>query len=319
MMAILHEPDRPREPRVGISLLNPGLKYRVAPNRLNVRLARRFAEMGFYVLRLDPPGIGDSGGSLPERSLQELWAEVEHGALVEGVQAAHKVFRKACGLSEIIAAGNCGGAITALLACAGDPICRRLILMDVPVATKGAGPRPAERIRGREHGSWVLASYFRRMSDWRAWLKLVTLRSDVKLIARALWARFGPARQAVTDQPPVDTAAEPGGGDDEHLNESFVGAFETFDARGGTVLFVNSEMHVSLVHFESLFASRFLVAPERARRHPRHTVRGANHIFGMPEWRDELFGIVTGWLDRPNATPVRATASAPTEARGEVT
>ena len=57
MVGILHEPATPLAPRVGINLLNPGLKSRVAPNRLNVMLARRLSELGYFVLRFDPPGI----------------------------------------------------------------------------------------------------------------------------------------------------------------------------------------------------------------------------------------------------------------------
>jgi len=312
VVAILHEPDRPQEPRVGVSLLNPGLKYRVAPNRLNVRLARRLTELGFYVLRMDPPGIGDSGGDLPELPLVELWADVERGALVDGVVAAHTAFRKACGLSEIIGAGNCGGAITALLACAADPYCRRLVLVDLPVATKGE--------ETPDLGRWVLASYARRMSDWRAWLNLVTLRTDFGVIGRALRARFRPVEAPPAEPRPERVEAEAGSGvADEHLNEAFVRAFETFDARGGSVLFVNSELHVSLVHFESLFASRFLADPERARRHARITVRGANHIFGMPEWREELLGIVSGWLGAGGPREATGRASASSEVRGELT
>ena len=64
MFGVVHEPVRPRVPRVGVNLLNPGLKSRVAPNRLNVVLARHLARLGFFVLRFDPPGIGDSAGRM---------------------------------------------------------------------------------------------------------------------------------------------------------------------------------------------------------------------------------------------------------------
>jgi uncharacterized protein len=317
LFAILHEPDRPRQPRVGVSLLNPGLKYRVAPNRLNVRLARRLAREGFFVLRLDPPGIGDSGGDLPERPLPELWESIQRGALVEPVVHAHRAFREACGLSEVVGAGNCGGAITAILACADDPACRRLVLMDVPVTVKGADVRPQDRIRDRRYGAWVLTSYLRRLSDWRAWLRLFTFRSDMATIARALRARFLPQREGGADARAEVSASSEGSSDTERLNDLFVDAFERFEARGGDVLFVNSEQDISLMHFETLFASRLLATPESTRRHSRFTVLGANHIFGIPEWREELLGIVSGWLDDAHGGSARVSAPVASDAKGD--
>lgn len=312
MFAILHEPDRPRQPRVGVSLLNPGLKYRVSPNRLSVRMARRLANEGFFVLRLDPPGIGDSGGELPEGTLPELWESIQRGALVAPVEAANRAFRETCGLTEVIGAGNCGGAVTALLACAGDPACRRLILMDAPVTVKGADVRPEDRIRDARYGRWVLTSYVRRLGDWRAWVRLFTFRSDLATISRALRARFLPSKEPAAPAP-GQAVAEGAEGKGEYLNEAFVEAFDAFEARGGVVLFVNSEQDISLVHFESLFASKYMTSPERVAKHPRFVVKDANHIFGMPEWRDELLGIVSGWLAEPAGTGRPPATAAPAE------
>lgn len=300
--AILHEPETPRVPRVGVSLLNPGLKNRVAPNRLNVRLARRLAGLGYFVMRLDPPGIGDSGGDLPERPLPELWQSIQRGALVAPVVDANREFRRECGLAEIVGIGNCGGAITALLAGVEDDACRRLVLIDLPVTLRDDDPDPRAAIQGRSHGAWVLASYFRRVSDWRAWLRLITLRSDVRTIGRALRARFLAPRSVGARGAAAAGLPAEAGGEDERLNEGFMTAFKEFDARSGEALFVTAEQDNNTIQFDTMFASKHLAAPGAPARHPRVMVAGSNHIYGLPEWRDRLLDAVVEWLDATERT-----------------
>jgi uncharacterized protein len=317
LFAMLHEPDEPRSPRVGVSLLNPGLKNRVAPNRLNVRLARRLAREGYFVLRLDPPGIGDSGGDLPELPLPELWQRIQRGALVEPVIEAHREFQDACELSEVVGMGNCGGAITALMAGATDAACRRLVLIDLPVTVRGDDPDPHRAIHGKSHGAWVLAAYFRRLADWRAWLRFITFRSDMGTIGRALRARLfgkGPAREGA--RPGAGPPPE-GGGEDERLNEAFLEALAAFEARSGAALFVTAEQDNNTILFDTMFASSYLARPERAERHRRITIKDANHIYGLPEWRDTLIDAVVDWMEATGAARTPAIARAGAVAKGE--
>lgn len=54
------DPRRARPDRPGILILNAGSVNRAGPHRLNVKMARQWAQLGFDVLRLDLSGIGDS-------------------------------------------------------------------------------------------------------------------------------------------------------------------------------------------------------------------------------------------------------------------
>jgi dienelactone hydrolase len=60
LFGILHRP--PTAPRLlpPIVLASAGTVHRIGPHRLYVTLARRWARLGFHVLRLDLSGIGDS-------------------------------------------------------------------------------------------------------------------------------------------------------------------------------------------------------------------------------------------------------------------
>jgi hypothetical protein len=53
------EAGRPSD--LAVVFANAGIMHRVGPNRIHVRLARRLAAAGVTSLRLDLPGIGDSG------------------------------------------------------------------------------------------------------------------------------------------------------------------------------------------------------------------------------------------------------------------
>jgi alpha-beta hydrolase superfamily lysophospholipase len=55
--------DRARPGRPAIVLSNAGCVNRVGPHRTYVKMARRWAELGFDVLRMDLSGIGDSPGA----------------------------------------------------------------------------------------------------------------------------------------------------------------------------------------------------------------------------------------------------------------
>ena len=67
LVGILTEPAR-RDPKLpGALLLSPGLKHRVGPHRLHLKLARLYAGLGMPVFRFDYHGTGDSEGELPGR------------------------------------------------------------------------------------------------------------------------------------------------------------------------------------------------------------------------------------------------------------
>lgn len=61
LFGILSQPrSEPATDRPIIVLLNSGAAYRIGPGRMNVELARRFAQSGFTCLRMDLCGLGDS-------------------------------------------------------------------------------------------------------------------------------------------------------------------------------------------------------------------------------------------------------------------
>jgi len=82
LFGILHQPDRPREPGLGILLLSPGVKMRVAPHRLYNKMAAGLAALGYPVLRFDFHGLGDSEGDASETNLADLYRATQQGRYV---------------------------------------------------------------------------------------------------------------------------------------------------------------------------------------------------------------------------------------------
>jgi len=136
LYGVVHIPNNERLTRnkkVGINIIVPGIKYRVAPNRLSVKIARRLCSDGFYVLRADPEGVGESDGDLGrKRSIKEIFVDIQNGLFVDDAVFSQKFFKEKFHLDDIAMLGNCGGAATNLLSCKRAKA-KNLVLIDLPI------------------------------------------------------------------------------------------------------------------------------------------------------------------------------------------
>jgi len=187
LFGIVHIPENKNstDKRIGINLLNPGIKYRVAPNRLNVKLARKLCQMGYYVLRFDPTGIGDSEGELPNNVLLGEIAEIiQTGLFVQDTIAANDFFIHNYQISELILAGNCGGAVTSLLTSEKDTHVDRLILIDLAIQLKKADYSFADKIvAGSELSNSLFTEYLKKLMNPGAWYRLISFKTNYS----AMW------------------------------------------------------------------------------------------------------------------------------------
>ncbi|OGA84576.1 MAG: hypothetical protein A2711_02240 [Burkholderiales bacterium RIFCSPHIGHO2_01_FULL_63_240] len=106
----------------GILLLNAGVVHRMGPHRINVKLARRLAEQGFTVLRLDLSGQGDSEASDGTLSFEKQ--------AVADLQAAMNHLQRLTQIDSFALAGICSGAHHGLAAAQQDDRLKSLWLMD---------------------------------------------------------------------------------------------------------------------------------------------------------------------------------------------
>ncbi len=97
----LHDSSKP-----AVIFLNAGLVHRVGPNRLYVRLARRLAAKGYWTVRFDHSGIGDSLPAGDNQSYAERYT-------MEVREVMEDVFRR-CAIDRFCLVGLCSGAMTSI-------------------------------------------------------------------------------------------------------------------------------------------------------------------------------------------------------------
>jgi len=174
-------PDAPVEAgrrRTAVLLTNAGVISRIGPRRLNVKLARRLAQMGLPCLRWDMSGLGDSqrpGVLLPQR--QQF--------ISDAVDAMNEAAKR-LGVDSFVMIGFCSGAEIAFRLALQDPRLKAVVLFDHHIYRSRPAAMRWYRRRLRETGigglPLVLASAVERGARvLRERLRAVRWRADPSL------------------------------------------------------------------------------------------------------------------------------------------
>jgi alpha-beta hydrolase superfamily lysophospholipase len=116
--------ERARADRAAVIMTNAGTVHRIGPHRLYVELARELAELGFYVLRMDLSGIGDSAiGASPENLCYPATG-------VADCQEAMNALGRRLGVERFIIAGLCSGGDIAFQLGLKDPRVSGVVMMN---------------------------------------------------------------------------------------------------------------------------------------------------------------------------------------------
>lgn len=124
LVGVLAQPSGAPASDVAVVLLNSGIVHRVGPARLYVRLARRLAEHGYPVLRMDLPGLGDS------EPLRGASSPAEQNA--QGVSAALDRLEALGVASRFVLLGLCAGATTSFQIACAEARVAGAVLIDPP-------------------------------------------------------------------------------------------------------------------------------------------------------------------------------------------
>ena len=157
-MGILSEPQdtQSSENRPAVLILNSGLLHRVGPNRLYVTIARTLASMGFFVLRFDLSGIGDSQTRTDTTAFEE--------SSISETQEAMDFLTSARNVQKFILTGICSGAHIAFNVACLDSRVVGIIPIDF-YAT------PTRR--------YFIQEYKRYVFNIRRWWNLLSGRSNI--------------------------------------------------------------------------------------------------------------------------------------------
>jgi len=284
----LPEISFPGRDKVGIILSVSALKYRVCSYRLNVKIARRLSQEGFFALRFDPLGIGDSQGNLPSALGLNHFLEIQAGRYVKETKAAIDFFKKEYKLDQIILLGLCGGAITMLITGAKDQRVNKLILLGVPVLLENipeVKPEFKDTITTPEYAGQVLSTYKSKLLSPQAWLRLLTFKSEYRTLAKSVSLYFRKFFKKNNSKK------------NPRLNDLFLSSFKSLISEGKKILFINGEFDPATWEFKDEFEDRYLKNLKNPdSTYQIHMIKKANHIFSLSECQAELLDKISTWL-----------------------
>jgi alpha-beta hydrolase superfamily lysophospholipase len=177
LFGILTQPPASEIRRRAVVLLNAGADHHIGASRLYVSMARRWAQHGYVVLRMDLGGVGDSG-TRPGRTDDDVFPQEALADIGEAID----FLRDRYGIRDVTLAGLCSGGYHALRAAvAGLPVNR--ILMVNP---QNYFWRPGESLQGLQLAEVVHnpGVYRERVMSLAAWKRILTGKVNILRIVK---------------------------------------------------------------------------------------------------------------------------------------
>ena len=177
LFGIVTQPPANEIRKRAVILLNAGADHHIGASRLYVSMARRWAQHGYTVLRMDFGGVGDSG-TRPGRSDDDVFPK----EAIEDIRSAIAFLRDAHAIQDVSLAGLCSGAYHALRAAvAGLPVSR--ILMVNP---QNYFWREGETLQGIQLAEVVHnpGVYRERMFSRTAWKRMLSGQVNIPRIVK---------------------------------------------------------------------------------------------------------------------------------------
>lgn len=292
LVGILHEPTAPRR-SCAVVLLAAGVKARVGPHGLYRRLTDMLVARGFPVLRFDFWGLGDSEGTATEPLLPDLYGSVSCGRFIDDTRAAIAFACETCGVERVVLAGLCGGAITGVLTGARDPRVAGLLGLGLPVSVDGSN---VDKVKYMSAGQLegIRRKYLRKLTDPKSWARLLSFKTDLRLLYRSLTVSLRKARKPSADTTRVAETAPP----DDNFNPYFRPSLLSMLGDKRPVMLIFSEADRLYWEFQEKFVQRYAFDPTAHRSHLEIAiVKDANHIFTFTEWQQDMLARSGEWLD----------------------
>jgi alpha/beta superfamily hydrolase len=190
LFGVVTSPRSDEKRHRAVILLNPGADFHIGASRMYVLLARRWARRGYFVLRLDLAGIGDSAtrpGNVDD--------EVFPSEAIEDIRRAVDFIRSQYSIVDMTLAGLCSGAYHALRAAAEGVDVNRILMVN-PQNYFWKKGMTLEQIQLAEvvHNPGL---YRQRIFSLRAWRRIFTGEADVTRIGAIYLQRLRLAGEAI--------------------------------------------------------------------------------------------------------------------------
>jgi uncharacterized protein len=291
LFGILHIPADTDRSNICIVILSPGVKSRVAPHRLYMKMSRVFVSMGYTVLRFDFSGLGDSEGENQEIHLADLYNAIQMGKYVNDTIDVMNWLEKNHQKKQFVLAGLCGGAITGLHAGVKDHRVIALLALGMPVILDGNFDR---RLFLTPHQlEYNRSRFLQKAFNLEAWKRFLFLRSDYKL----LYVSFiMPVLEKFRGQQ-IKSVRTGSREVKDNLNPLFHPHFMEF-AKTRKILLVFGESDKLLWDFQEKYLVRYRSGYENFKSNiDFRIIPNANHIMSFHEWTLEMIEITKDWLN----------------------
>ena len=165
LFGIISEPCFDEKRRRAVILLNAGADHHVGASRMYVSLARRWARRGYFVLRLDFAGIGDSA-TRPGNPDDEVFPD----EAIDDIRSAIEFMRSRYAIVDMTLAGLCSGAYHALRAAIAGLSVNRILMVNPQnyFWKKGMTLEQVQMVEVAHNP----ALYRRRLLSSQAWLRI---------------------------------------------------------------------------------------------------------------------------------------------------
>ena len=299
LFGMLHTPPQSRKD-VGIIILSPGIKNRVAPHRLYLKMTRRFCALGFRVFRFDPEGLGDSEGEICEGYTADLYRSIQLGRFTEDTICAIDWMEKECKVSKFILSGLCGGAITGLHAGAKDIRVDSIIGLGIPVILDGSKMDRMNYLTEKEL-TQTRNNYLKKIGDPKAWVRFLALKSDYRLILKSIYksaTKWKENKKGCGTREGDRIVKVPEGDNNNNTNRLFPNIFFKF-VTSRKIFMIFSGADRLYWEFEEKFAKKYPKELEACcQRVDIDIIKNANHIFSFKEWQDEMLQKSCHWITK---------------------
>ena len=300
LYGILETPDNAKSTTT-VLLLSPGIKMRVGPHRLYNKLAKLLVDNGVNVFRFDFFGLGDSEGDIDESVLVNVYNSIQDGRFVNDTLDAMDWLEKEQGHSEFILGGLCGGAITGLLAGCDDNRVTGLLGLGLINVFEGGEDNFSKFVTDGQL-STLKEGYIKKLSNPDSWKRLLTFKSDYRVIAKILLKPFRKVVKGIKSNINTDDDSEiimPQELQGSNVNPKFAPTFFKMLRNSKRMLLIFSGGDRLLWEFEEKFETIYekKLKPYKD-GYEVITIPEANHILALKEWEEEMHAHVTEWLNK---------------------
>jgi alpha-beta hydrolase superfamily lysophospholipase len=281
LFGIVTEPAINESPRGAVILINAGADYHIGASGIYVLLARRWAQLGYAVLRLDLAGLGDSQTRVgrPDNEVFPPGAQEDIRAAIEWVRGQY-------GAIEVTLGGFCSGAFHVLQAAIGSIPVNRAIMVNAETYFW----TESQSIHDRQTAELVHQpeAYGKQLLSVQSWKRLLRGQIDIRYVlgtySRSFWLALESGARNIARRLRIP------------LPNDLGTQLEAAVARGVRLLFVFSRGEPGL----NLLKLQAGVSLERlGKRCEVRIVDNADHVFSKLDSRRTVEKILTDELTSP--------------------